>query len=150
MYDHPARWFPLISQNPKSRAPYYVAKAVNVFEALTVFVARDEKRQIRQLANVSWSVHWSVRFQWRRGKVQTPSVLPGGSFFFMGKAMKGPPSDKVLERMIQDSQSINSSETSTQLIKQAIDNVDNSQATSQNNVTLLDKWPNEVLANFWD
>ena len=150
MYDHPARWIPLKSRNPKSSAPYYLAKASSVFEALTVFVARDEKRQIRQLANVSWSVHWSVTFQWRRGKVQTPSVLPGGSFFFIGKAMKGPPSDKALEKMIQDSQSINSSETSNQLLKQAVDNVEKSQAPSQTNVTLLDKWPNEVPVNFSD
>jgi hypothetical protein len=50
MFDHPARWIPLKSRNPKSRASYYLAKASTVFEALTVFVARDEKRQIRQLA----------------------------------------------------------------------------------------------------
>jgi hypothetical protein len=150
MFDHPARWIPLKTRNPKSGAAYYLAKAVSVFEALTVFVVRDEKRQIRQLANVTWSVHWSVTFQWRRGKVQTPSVLPGGSFFYIDKAIKGPPSDKVLERMIQDSQSINSNETSNQLLKQAIDNVEKSQATSQMNLTLLDKRPNEVLANFSD
>ena len=95
-------------------------------------------------------MHWSVTFQWRKGKVQTPSVLPGGSFFFIGKAMKGPPSDKALEKMIQDSQSINSSETSNQLLKQAVDNVEKSQAPSQTNVTLLDKWPNEVPVNFSD
>jgi hypothetical protein len=150
MYDHPARWIPLKSRNPKSGALYYLAKASTVFEALTVFVARDDKRQIHQLANVSWSVHWSVTFRWRGGKVQTPSVLPGGSFFFMGKAMKGPPSDKVLERMIQDSQSINSSETSNQLLNQAVNNVEKSRTPSQTNVTLLDKWPYEVVANFCD
>jgi hypothetical protein len=52
--------------------------------------------------------------------------------------------------MIQDSQSINSSETSNQLLKQAVDNVEKSQAPSQTNVTLLDKWPNEVPVNFSD
>jgi hypothetical protein len=148
MYDHPARWVPLRIKNPKTKVDNFLVRGARIFEALTVFVVLDESRKIHQLAHVSWSVSWDATFRWRGGNVQPPSMVPGSSYFRMGKSIKGPPPEKSLEKMIEDSQTIDIAETGNRLERQAIDQVTSSQSNSLINLSVLDRWSSEVPVNF--
>lgn len=89
MDDHPWQRIPLNVFNQTTRQPNFLYRAARHFEAIAVFVARNEALVIQPLAHVGWGAIWGAGFRWMTPTHCVPSMK--AKAFFVSDVVKGAP-----------------------------------------------------------
>jgi hypothetical protein len=92
MDDHPWQKLPLAIENKTTGQPNFLYRASRHFEAIAVFVARNETNVIQPLLHAGWGAIWSAGFRWvgRDGGIQCVPSMKARAFF-VSDVSKGAP-----------------------------------------------------------